>query len=358
MQLLALIHRYRAGPLLALLLAAAPVVAPSAAVTPSIGQDPLAEHYELGHGLRLGSGFTLGGYGELSFDDVDQEQPTTLTLDHLSAFLWWDNGARLHFFTEADLQDALHLEKGHSTTDEARVVSERLYFDYAWLDELKFRIGKFLTPVGRWNLNHAAPLTWTTSRPLITEATFPTNATGAMVYGTLPWLTEGVEYSIYVSSGHEILKNDEVDAFEEAVGGRLSATLVPHLEVGVSYATFEQESNTDVRKELTGADFAWTLHRWEVSGEYDFRALRSNRDAQDEQGFYVQLVAPVVDQWYAVARYERFYPQESDEPLNFFLAGFAWRPLTALVVKGEYSHATENGPHVPAGLRASVAVLF
>jgi hypothetical protein len=130
------------------------------------------------------------------------------------------------------------------------------------------------------------------------------------------------------------------------------------MQIGVSYVTFEQESNTDVDKELSGVDFAWKSHGWEFSGEYDCRTLRRGHDATDEQGLYVQLVAPIVDQWYAVARYERFYPVDADEPLNLYLGGFAWRPMPVLVVKGEYSDATENGPHYPSGFRASIAVLF
>ncbi|MFX6815264.1 hypothetical protein ABTH42_18965, partial [Acinetobacter baumannii] len=83
--------------------------------------------------------------------------------------------------------------------DGAHLDLERIYVDWAQADELKFRFGKFLTPVGRWNLIHAQPLVWTTSRPLTTEAAFPTNATGGMVFGTLSSIGQGLDYSVYGS---------------------------------------------------------------------------------------------------------------------------------------------------------------
>jgi hypothetical protein len=42
---------------------------------------------------------------------------------------------------------------------------ERLYLDYLHSDALATRLGKHLTPIGRWNLRHADPLVWTATRP-------------------------------------------------------------------------------------------------------------------------------------------------------------------------------------------------
>lgn len=325
---------------------------------PSVGLDPLAQHYELGHGLRLGdSGFTLGGYGELAYADP-REGDWRLALDSLSAILWWDGGGRWHFFSEAELAEGVVAQPGDVTTREARVVSERLYLDYALRDELKFRVGKFLTPIGRWNLIHAAPLTWTTSRPLITEATFPTNATGGMVYGVLPWTAEGIEYSVYASPGEELFPEKRLDTFREAIGARLAATLLPHTQFGLSVASYEQESDADQRKQLLGVDFAWTHRRFELSGEFAYRSISRSDETQDEQGSYVQLVAPLYRQLYAVARYESFHRSGEDRDLNLYLGGLTWRASPALVVKAEYERATDNGPGVPDGVLASFAVLF
>lgn len=322
-------------------------------------QPCFADPYQLGHGLALGStGFTLGGYGALSYEDVEDGEPASVALDSLSAMLWWDGGGSLHFLSETELDRGVTWQDDELTTRDADVVSERLYVDWTPTEIVKLRVGKFLTPIGRWNVIHAAPLVWTTSRPLITEATFPTNATGLMAYGTLPLLPDGVEYSLYGAIGHELFENDELDTFSEAIGLRLAANLLPHTQVGLSAATYEQESDEEVRKNLIGADFAWTWHRFEVSGEFAHRSLQDRGTTKDEHGLYLQLVAPLSQRWYAVTRYERFDPEGTDEDLDLFIGGIDFKPLPSLVLKSEYSHATRNGQGVPDGFRASIAVLF
>ncbi|MGQ0697624.1 MAG: hypothetical protein ACT4PZ_05210 [Panacagrimonas sp.] len=326
---------------------------------PTVGQDPMAQRYELGHGLRLGnSGFTLGGYGEATARDADGSEPAQLALDTLSAILWWDGGGRWHFFSEAEIENALIVRRGDTSTDRLHVISERFYFDYARADALKFRIGKFLTPVGRWNLIHAAPLTWTTSRPLITEATFPTNATGAMVYGVLPWTADGVEYSLYASPGEEIFPEPGLDTFSEAAGGRIAATLLPHTQFGLSYVNFEQEETSDQRKHLVDFDFAWTFRRFELSGEFAYRTIRGDEETQDEQGAYVQLVAPLSEKLFGVVRYESFRDSAASRDLSLYLGGLNYRFAPGLVLKAEYSRATDNPFGVADGFLASFAVLF
>lgn len=345
--------------LIALLVPSGPAAADPAQAQPEIGQDPMAQRYALGRGLRLGdSGLTLGGYGAIGWRDPDDARDWEVALDSLSAFLWWDGGGRWRFFSETELERAVVWRDDGLQTDDADLVAERLYVDYLWRDALKLRLGKFLTPVGRWNLIHAAPLTWTTSRPLITEATFPTNATGVMAYGVLPWTPQGVEYSVYGSIGEELFPEDDLDTFHEAVGGRLAAVLLPNTQFGISWASFEQKSDSDLRKQLVGGDFEWRWHRFELSGEYALRTVSGDGPERDEHGFYVQGVVPMWRQWFLVGRYEQFHQQGADRDLSLYLGGVAWRPIPALVLKAEYSRATDNDADLPDGWRASFAVLF
>lgn len=328
--------------------------------------DPMADRYRLGQGYRLGdSGFVLGGYGTLSAADAEGED-WRASLDSLSGFLWWDRGGPWQFFSELELQQGLVADAQTLTTHQADVQLERLYVDYAQGDLFKFRVGKFLTPVGRWNLIHASPLVWTTSRPLITEATFPTNATGVMVYGVLPWTAQDVEYSVYASPGVELAPDAELDTFSEAVGGHLSFAPFALTQIGVSYVSFEQDSSREEHKQLLGLDFVWSRRRWEISGEIHYRHAAGGTRARDETGFYLQAVAPLSERCYAVGRYEHFQRSDTDRSLSLYVGGlnYRWRP--AVVLKAEYSHAsdtdvtpgtgTEYAPR--EGVLASLAVLF
>lgn len=323
-----------------------------------IGLDPMARRYQLGQGYPLGdNGFTVGGYAEATAGD-DENRDVQAALDALSLILWWDGGGRWHFFSELELENAVVARPGDTTTNEAEWVLERFYLDYTRSDALKVRLGKFLTPVGRWNLIHAAPLTWTTSRPLITEATFPTNTTGAMVYGVLPFGREGVEYSLYATPGEELLPESGLDTFKEAVGARLAATLLPNTQFGFSYVNFEQERSTEERKQLFGADFLWSWHRYELSGEVAYRNIARGGDTRDEEGLYLQFVAPLTHKLYAVARYESFHVSEPEQDLDVVLGGLNYRVMPALTLKAEYSDLDGGTGAVAEGFLASIAVLF
>ena len=329
---------------------------------PAVEESTPIAPYQLGQGRALGdSGFTLGGYAVAAYDGTggaSGEPDWRAGLDSLSGFLWWDGGGRWRFFTEVELEDGLLANSDELTTDEAYLGLERLYFDYSYSDSLTFRFGKFLTPIGHWNLIHAAPLVWTTSRPLVTEATFPVNATGAMLTGVLPWLPRGLEYSIYGSPGQELFPNPELDTFKEAYGLHLSTDLLPQLNVGLSFVDFELDSSVGQRRRLYGADFQWNWQRFELTGEFAYRVTSLTNAERDEQGGYLQLVAPLGERLFAVARYETFRDTAATRDLNVYLGGLNYRPHPGLVFKAEYSRATDNDIDARDGLLASFAVMF
>src|SRR5207244_8441115 len=109
-----------------------------------------------------------------------------------SLFFIWDPTKRLHLFSELDV-----VEQDEPSAPRRTFQTERLYGDLAALDWLNLRVGKFLTPVGRWNLIHARPLVWTTSRPLVTELPFDRFTTGAMLFGSRFPGTGTLTYSLY-----------------------------------------------------------------------------------------------------------------------------------------------------------------
>ncbi len=316
-----------------------------------------APTYELGQGLRLGnSGFTLGGYASAEYEDVKNADPR-FSLSHLSMFLWWENASRLKFFSEIDSEDTV-ATRYLAVNGERRYLSlERFYFDYAWNDSLTLRAGKFLTPIGRWNLVHADPLVWTTSRPMITRDLFPDNATGAMALGSLPLLRHQTDYTLYASIGEDLHKDPAQDPFSEAYGVHFNVSATEDLQIGLSYASFAQTAVREEHKQLVGVDFIWARRGYELSGEVAHVASSKGPERVAKGGF-VQAVVPLYDKLYGVTRVESLRTADTDRATYLGVLGLTYRSSRAVSFKLEYSRGRHNDIGAPEGILSSVSVLF
>ncbi|MDR3416567.1 MAG: hypothetical protein P4L83_10305 [Nevskia sp.] len=327
-------------------------------VAPVVAADSTGDGgYELGKGWQVPrTDLYLGGYASSDLGK-EESQPWSLDVSHLSLFLWWQGDSRFRFFSETDLENAVTVQPRRTSSDGAYLALERLYADWTQSDAVNIRVGKFLTPVGRWNLIHAAPLVWTTSRPLITDTPFPTNATGAMLYGTLTGIGAGLDYSVYGSIGRELRPDPHLDTFNEAYGAHLSYPFLRSLQVGLSFVNFDQVHEPGERQNLVGVDACWSQGGYELSTELGWR-FSYDGSKFDAKGGFVQGVAPVGGRFYAVGRYEYFH-QPGDEPgVSLWLVGLDYRWSHALILKTEFSKAVDNRLQVPEGFLASVAVLF
>ena len=153
--------------------------------------------YELGQGYPLPwLGLTAGGYATLRAGNLEGE-PAKAVVKDLSLFLHTDLGPRWHFFTELELGDPMAWSRDGLTTSYAEFDVERLYVDHNLTPGATLRLGKFLTPVGRWNLIHADPLVWSVFRPLTTSAAFARHASGISLLGTLPLADSSLDYQVY-----------------------------------------------------------------------------------------------------------------------------------------------------------------
>jgi hypothetical protein len=327
----------------------------------STAQDlpPPSPHWEyhLGQGLRLGnSGLTFGGYGSLRYEDLHARSPR-LSVGALSLLLSWDTGTRVRFFSELELENFTVARGGRSFGIYNNAVElERLYADVYLSEALTFRLGKFLTPVGRWNLLHADPLVWTTSRPLVTFLPFATDTTGGMLYGSLLPMGKDLEYSVYLQVADGLDPHYLEGPFTKAAG----IHLVTHLgatKLGLSYAHFKREGESPGKDNLFGLDLFWARRRLELTGEFVYRVGARGRDG-DEWGLFAQGTVPLGARFFAVGRYEFFAAGEPFPGVHRWVAALAFRPLPPLVLRAEYSFAHDNTARVPEGFAASVALLF
>ena len=314
--------------------------------------------YQLGRGYTLGnSGVHLGGYAGAEIEGLGST-PWSFNINDLSLFVTWDNGSRLRFFSETEVEDLLSAGE-HQSLDgrKARFRLERLYLDFLVNDNLAVWLGKILTPVGQWNVIHADPLVWTATRPVATDNLFAEHATGLMLHGNVPIGEHSLEYSVYgdYSSALEPSRT-EPPFFDNALGTHLRYTIDDDLKIGFSYVDFALQSSASIRNHLAGFDFAWIHQRYAINSEIVYRNNDAKTNNNAWQG-YLQGVSPIVGNFYAVGRYE-FFDQPSKQFGQLGVLGIAYRPIPPLVWKIEYRIGEHNRDLAPDGLFSSLSVLF
>jgi hypothetical protein len=323
--------------------------------------DSVTPNYQWGRGINLLSDqLTIGGYANTSFEKINAKK-NSLTLNDLSLFISASLSDSVRFFSEIELEDSLSTE--HISNFNASLKVERLYIDYLTTDDVTVRVGKWLTPFGRWNVIHAAPLVWTTTRPFITdELLFPSHASGAMVSKKFNVNEHNLDVAFYVDdSEHLDLRKDPID-FENALGSRINMELTEQLQIGFSYLNFKQADINERRNHLFGVDLLWTKNDYELQMEASYRHNPSVQG--DEKGFYIQGVAPLGSKVFAVSRYEYL---EGAHQVNFTrlqssthaaVTGLVWRPFVPMAIKAEYRFGSQNQAIAPSGFFTSIALFF
>jgi hypothetical protein len=322
--------------------------------------DSVTPNYQWGRGINLLSGrLNIGGYANAAFE-LPNRQKNSLTLHDLSLFISASPSDSVRIFSEIELEDGLSTSRTHNFNTILRV--ERLYIDYLASEEVTVRLGKWLTPFGRWNVVHAAPLVWTTSRPFITdEQLFPSHSSGMMLSKKFDIAEHNLDLSFYIdASQHLDLRKDPIN-FENAFGSRFNMELSEQLQIGFSYLGFKQANMNDARNHLVGADLFWKKNDYELQMELSYRHTLL---MGDEKGFYIQGVAPLAEKFFAVSRYEYFDGvhrgvfNNLQSTSHSAITGLVWRPAVPLAIKAEYRFGNQNQAFTPSGFFTSIALFF
>jgi hypothetical protein len=311
--------------------------------------------YRPGRGLRLGdTGFTIGGFATATATRLEGESGR-FGLEALDLFVFFDPTPYLHVFADFSFDKLLDIDVVQGAdTSTADASIERLYGDLNLSDRANFRLGRFLTPVGRWNQVPAEPLVWTTSRPVVTNGPFDQQVTGAEFWGSLFPAAGALTYTVY----GQFLPPPPTEAgapepADKSAGARLEFTALQGWSVGGSYFGFSREGQWD---NLGGLDALWKNDRTELSGE--FLAGRGDPGGQRLFGLYVQGTVEIARGVYAVARYEHFDPGSPEPAFDLYDLGFAWRPIPLLILKADYLFASRASESAEPGFYSSASILF
>ncbi|MBI3783188.1 MAG: hypothetical protein HY270_07290 [Deltaproteobacteria bacterium] len=313
-----------------------------------------AIQYEPGRGLRVGNtGLTLGGYTGVGIERPEGG-PATAALDDLSLFVTYRPVARLHLFSELEEEDLLRVDDhGRGGTNAQKFAVERLYGAFTVSDGLELRFGQFLTPVGRWNVIHAQPLVWTTSRPLTTLVGFDTHTTGVVVQGAL-LDDSSLAYAVYSQFLNTVAPpHEEVVSAKHTAGARAEYSWLSGASIGASYLAQRLSNEWE---HVAGIDAAWRASRIELSSEAIVGVPNGPRSRQ--WGGYVQCAWSIGGGLWTVLRYEHFDQRAPQREINLVVPALAYRPTPYTIFKLEYVFADHRNDTSPAGFLTSFSLLF
>ncbi len=310
----------------------------------------------------LGGNLLIGGYIAAGIELLDESADTVrgdnthtrqAVLDDLSMFLTYEMTADLSMFVEAELEDSLFLDEDGLEIGSQLFSLERFYLEYEPNQYLRLRAGKLLTPVGIWNQIHAAPLVWTSSRPLTTELFYDTGTTG--VQADTRWHSGRLDFALS-AFGQATEQLDETHGPQrqgQAFGTRMQIGGEERWYFGTSYLHFKDRS--EGRWETTvGSDFLLITDRWEFSSEFAFN--RPDGAAAATWGAYAQAVFNAGHGFHPVLRYEYVDMDGiSGSPLVF---GVAYRGSGGSVWKLEGRVGAEDLGTGGNGILASWAKLY
>lgn len=222
---------------------------------------------------RFGRGVHVGGYLDLEFIGVEKSNDDTFDQHRFVPFFYADVSEAIKVAAEVEIEHGgeLGIEFAH--------------VDWWMADQINFRAGIILDPLGKFNLVHDAPFQDLTLRPLVDETVIPAvlREPGVGFFGTFdvdPWK---IDYEIYVVNGFKGLSESGTTVINtssglrsarphssalgsrgfrdfndnKAIVGRVAVSPFLGFEVGGSFHTGKYDESGD--NNLTILAFDWTL---------------------------------------------------------------------------------------------------
>jgi len=295
----------------------------------------------------------FGGYTSVGVV-IPRNDTAEVALNEISLILSWENDSRFKFFGEFEIEHPLIWNDSHGlTTRDAYVDLERLYLDYNLSEKLNLRAGRFLTPAGRWNLLHAAPLVWTSTRPLATSRLFPSSINGLMLYGSVPWYDHAFEYTFFAETLKDQIEDDDEIMYKNVGGARF--TLNNSFNPGLTLMAFTEDIPSEPDYRMVGVDFTKHIGAWELSGEAFQRFTSKSNNGGS--GAYLQSAYPLGHEWHLLTRLEVFDRPDTGSAERW-LVGVTKRLKPNQLLKLEFVGGSGENPDSPRGFISSFAVLF
>ncbi len=302
----------------------------------------------MGRGLKIEPfRMTLGGYITLIMEKVRTR--SSLELSEVALLLYGTPLKRVSYFTEIEGIGLWNSEEGFPREGRYPQV-ERLYVEVKAQEWLNIRVGKFITPIGLWNLYHIDVLKWTASDPEVAVSFYPRFTTGLMIYGDL---SHGVSYSLFFQENRGISEGLNNFLSRKVRGIDVKVELGKKVLAGLNGGEFELERRGE-KLSFLGAYASVDLGRAEIWSEAMYGTEEEPYYSGKEHriAFYLQGTYRVFKGNYMVARFDYLEDLSEGRGGGYLVLGWNFRPVYYFSLKIE-SRIGGSG-----GFYGSVSVLF
>jgi len=321
-----------------------------------------SDHAASGHASANSSSTYIGGYGELHYNNLQNQNPggtdkKELDFHRFVLFFGHDFTDSIRFFSELELEHAFSADTADGSND-GEVELEQAYLEFDLSDSQSVKTGVFLIPVGIINETHEPntfygvernsvekniiPSTWWEAGALYNQYFDNALAFDVAVHSGLN-TSSASNYSI--RSGRQ--KASKAKADDLAYTARLKWTGINGLELA---ATLQHQA--DVTQGLDATAGSATLieaHLVWQTGPFALRALYANWDldgsgpasvgADKQRGWYAEPSYRINPQWGIFARYSEWDNRVSDatdSETTQIDVGFNYWPHENVVLKFDY----------------------
>lgn len=332
---------------------------PGAASAPSVAGDAAGDRW-LPVEASEPAGASLRGYAVVSYRRAEGE-PDTFDQEEFAVYFNSPVSDQVSVFAEIEFSNGVRLTNPETGDDEdvGRVKVERALIDYHPMDWAQVRVGKFLNPFGDWNVNHADPLHFTTSRPLVVQLVYPETLTGVLLQGTFFPADWEVDYRVHLSNGGGE-QPDSVDGnLRKAIGARLAVRPRGGVQLGVSFYDDADDRYDASHQQNFGLDFQWRPGAFQLIGEGLVSRAVGGGTAGAPEGMFVEAAYTFGQRFSPVLRYEWMRLPQNDAASRVGVVGVAYRPIAPLLLKAEYQvHRGGTDRWRSNAVLASVATFF
>jgi len=286
------------------------------------------------------SNWKVSGYLKLVVKNTDSTNK--MEVDDLSLFFTKHVNKWFNPFVEAEIFAVpLWNSKKNTNLKDGNFIIERLYNDFQIEETQRLRIGKFLAPMGQWNLVHAAPLVWTVERPLTTTYSFSNYITG-FEYGLELDPIRSSRLDIYWQPSNDFdPKPQSSHPRQYDMAGGLSWTLSDDLD-SRSSLDFQYAKVKNSPRSRSSASFHKAIYsgNWSLDSQIIYTKISGDRLLKEnwDGGAYFQVRYQFNTHWDNYFRVERFHRADNQIFTNSWLIGGRYRYQKFGNINIEFTH--------------------